>query len=86
MEYVFSHFGISLNRIAADQALNGTEVDKEDMQPGDVVFFKSGGKIYHSSIYIGNGQIVHSLNEKSGVKVSDLSATPDAVLVVRRMF
>lgn len=83
--YVFDHYGITLNRIASDQGLNGRAVKKEDMQPGDIVLFKSGGKIYHSAICIGDGKIVHSLNEKYGVKVSELSATPDAVLEVRRV-
>lgn len=38
----------------------GTQVSKSNMQPGDLVFFGSGGKATHIGIYIGNGQMLHS--------------------------
>lgn len=39
VQYVYRQMGISINRVAADQAKNGTYVSKENLQPGDLVFF-----------------------------------------------
>ena len=69
--YVYQQFGYTLNRVAADQALNGVHVD--DLQPGDVLCFYSGSSyIGHSGIYIGGGKFVHAANSATGVIVSSL--------------
>lgn len=69
--YVYQQFGYTLNRVAADQALNGVHVD--DLQPGDVLCFYSGSSyIGHSGIYIGDGKFVHAANSATGVIVSSL--------------
>ena len=72
--YVYGQFGYSLNRVAADQALNGVHVDADQIQPGDVLCFYSGGSyIGHTGIYIGGGMFVHAANSRSGVIISELS-------------
>ena len=39
--YVFKQFGYRLNRVAADQALNGAEIrNQEDLLPGDIICFR----------------------------------------------
>ena len=69
--YVYQQFGYTLNRVAADQALNGVHVDQ--LQPGDVLCFYSGSSyIGHSGIYIGDGKFVHAANSATGVIVSSL--------------
>lgn len=69
--YVYEQFGYTLNRVAADQALNGVHVD--DLQPGDVLCFYSGNSyIGHSGIYIGDGKFVHAANSATGVIVTSL--------------
>ena len=69
--YVYQQFGYTLNRVAADQALNGVHVD--DLQPGDVLCFYSGSSyIGHSGIYIGDGKFVHAANSATGVIVTSL--------------
>ena len=74
--YVYSHFGYSINRVAADQALNGTAVDADSLQPGDILCFYSGGTyIGHSGIYIGDGKFVHAANSATGVIVTELSGS-----------
>jgi N-acetylmuramoyl-L-alanine amidase len=69
--YVYQQYGYTLNRVAADQALNGVHVD--DLQPGDVLCFYSGNSyIGHSGIYIGDGKFVHAANSATGVIVTSL--------------
>lgn len=61
--YVYKHFGVSLSHSATAQSKNGTFVSKENLQPGDLVFFKdyqTMDGIGHCGIYIGNGDFIHA--------------------------
>ena len=72
--YTYQHFGITLNRVAQDQARNGVAVSADELQPGDILCFYSGSSyIGHSGIYIGNGMFVHAQNSATGVVVTELS-------------
>ena len=74
VQYVFRHFGISLNRVAADQASNGTHVDADALQPGDILCFYTGKSyIGHVGIYIGGGKFVHAATSTTGVIITELS-------------
>lgn len=76
-KYVYKHFGYNLNRGATSQLKNGVTVSKENLQPGDLVFFNSAGtgidKATHVGIYIGSGQFLHASNKKLGVTITSLS-------------
>ena len=61
--YVFKHFGISLSHSATAQSKKGTYVAKENLQPGDLVFFKdyqTMDEIGHCGIYVGDGNFIHA--------------------------
>lgn len=76
--YVYRHFGISLPRVSASQATVGTAVDKSDLQPGDLVFFKKPGRaIHHVGIYVGDGAYIHSPQTGDKVKISILTSRSD---------
>ncbi len=61
VQYVYKNMGVTLNRVAADQAKNGIYVAKENLQPGDLVFFKKPGRaIHHVGIYVGDGNYIHA--------------------------
>ena len=79
VQYVYKHFGYTINRSATQQLKNGTVITKEELQPGDLVFFNSAGtgaaKATHVGVYIGGGQFVHASSPKVGVVISDLYST-----------
>ncbi|MBQ4651303.1 MAG: SH3 domain-containing protein [Oscillospiraceae bacterium] len=72
--YVYKQHGYTLNRVAEDQARNGVHVDADQLQPGDILCFYSGGSyIGHVGIYIGDGKFVHAANSATGVVITELS-------------
>ncbi|KKC47663.1 C40 family peptidase [Paenibacillus sp. D9] len=55
--------GIAIPRDASDQALEGQAVDREDLTPGDLLFFayeEGKGRVHHVGIYAGGGRMIHS--------------------------
>lgn len=69
---VFDHFGISLPHSSRAQAGCGTNISISELLPGDLVFYGSSG-IGHVAIYIGNGQIVHASNSRTGIIISNIN-------------
>lgn len=60
VQYVCRQNGISVNRTSRAQYSNGVAVSKNNLQPGDLVFFSKGSGISHVGIYAGNGQVIHA--------------------------
>jgi peptidoglycan DL-endopeptidase CwlO len=73
-QYVYKHFGVSIPRVSASQATVGTYVPREELQPGDLVFFKKPGRaVHHVGIYVGNNSFIHSPQTGDVVKISLLT-------------
>ncbi|HOJ09715.1 MAG TPA: SH3 domain-containing protein [Clostridiales bacterium] len=74
VQYVYKQIGITLNRVAADQATQGTKVSRAELKPGDLVFFNtsSGSSIDHVGIYIGGGNFLHAANGRGKVLIDPL--------------
>jgi uncharacterized protein YraI len=74
VQFVLQQVGISVGRDAPSQYQNGTEVARERLAPGDLVFFQNTyiPGLSHVGIYVGNNQFIHANNEATGVIVSDL--------------
>jgi uncharacterized protein YgiM (DUF1202 family) len=70
---IYKQYGVTLPHHAASQAQLGTKVEISQLQPGDLVFYAKNGSINHVAIYIGNGQVVHASNPKTGIKISSLN-------------
>lgn len=76
--YVYKKFGVSLSHSATAQSKTGTTVSRNNLQPGDLVFFRNyrtNKGIGHVGIYIGNNKFVHASTEKTGVITSSLSGS-----------
>jgi cell wall-associated NlpC family hydrolase len=68
--YVFAQIGVSLPHYAAAQYGMGIPVTKEQLEPGDLVFFRG---LSHMGMYIGGGNFIHAPQTGDVVKISSLS-------------
>jgi len=66
---VYEKFGISTGRNTRQQANNGREISVSEVQPGDLLFYGSGGEISHVGIYMGDNKIVHAANKNLGITI-----------------
>ncbi|OOG50322.1 C40 family peptidase [Rhodanobacter sp. C01] len=76
VRYVFAHaIGLQLPTNSASQFLAGLKVNRADMKPGDLVFFRTHGKrnISHVGIYISEGRFIHSPATGKSVEISSLN-------------
>jgi cell wall-associated NlpC family hydrolase len=73
--YSYAAAGIALPHSSSAQSTMGVPVSRDQLQPGDLVFFYS--PVSHVGMYIGNGQMVHASTEGTPVQVVDLNSMPD---------
>lgn len=74
VKFTFEEFNISLPHRADLQYNYGTPVRREELQPGDVVFFATGGyPIGHVGIYAGNEQFIHAPRRGKPIELASLS-------------
>jgi cell wall-associated NlpC family hydrolase len=74
VKYSYEKAGKTLPRTAADMQKVGKSVSS--LQSGDLLFFapNKGARPTHVSIYIGNGQMIHSASSK-GVSIAPVSSS-----------
>ena len=68
--YVYAQVGVSLPHYTGAQWQYGVPVSRDQLEPGDLVFFDGLG---HVGIYIGGGQFIHSPETGDVVKISSLN-------------
>jgi cell wall-associated NlpC family hydrolase len=69
VKYVYAQVGVSLPHYAAAQYDYGVPVSRDQLEPGDLVFFDGLG---HVGIYIGNGEFIQAPHTGDVVKISSL--------------
>jgi cell wall-associated NlpC family hydrolase len=64
VQWSFAQAGITMPRVAADQARAGLAVPATQLQPGDLLFYHTDptdpGYISHVAIYLGNGWMIQA--------------------------
>jgi hypothetical protein len=75
--YVYRQLGIKLGHYTGFQYYEGLRVPRDQLQPGDLLFFhaNSAGVPQHEGMYIGNGSFIHAPHTGDVVKVSSLFDT-----------
>lgn len=70
--YSFRRAGISMPRTASAQAARARHIPRSHLRRGDLMFFTSGGRVYHAAIFLrwihGRAQLLHS--PRTGERVS----------------
>lgn len=74
VQYSCRALGVTVGRSAAAQYSNGTAVSRDNLRPGDLVFFSKGSRISHVAIYAGNGQVIHAPRSGKSVCYQSLSS------------
>lgn len=65
--------GKVLPRRASDQAAATQTIDRNELKPGDLVFFNTMKRAFsHVGIYVGDGKFIHSPRSGSQVRVEDM--------------
>lgn len=77
--YIVRPFVPDLPRLSRDMSEAGTKIAKEDLMPGDLVFFATSptpGAVSHVALYIGSGSIIHAISDgpNRGVTITALDA------------
>ena len=70
--YVYEQLGYRLERVANAQSKQGVLIDKESMQPGDLLFFGAPDYCSHVGVYVGQGYYIHAMGSAYGVVASSL--------------
>lgn len=62
----YASAGVSLPHGSSAQYSATSRVSLDHIQRGDLLFYSNGGDIFHVAIYLGGGQVIHSLRDWSG--------------------
>lgn len=75
-QQLYRQLGISLPRTTYEQAKSGRTVSRNQLLPGDLIFYNTGrsdpngiGHNSHVALYIGNGQVISAENPHSGIRI-----------------
>ena len=73
VQWAFAQAGVSMPRVAADQARTGPAVPVSELEPGDLLFYHTDptdpGYISHVAIYLGNGWMIQAPQPGMDVEV-----------------
>ena len=77
VRYIYKNaLGKDIPRVSEDQSKVGQAVSREDLQPGDLVFFNTSGKgVSHVGIYVGGGNMIHSPSSGKTVSVTSINSS-----------
>lgn len=65
-------FGINLPRTTATQVKEGRRVSKNNLEVGDLIFFRTGPNTRHVGVYIGDNEFLHASTSR-GVMIAPIN-------------
>ena len=75
VRYVYQQHGVAMPRETREQFRVGKSIDRDRLEPGDLVFFSTVAPgASHVGIMIGGDQFIHAPSERGVVRVENLSA------------
>jgi len=87
VQWAFAQAGVSMPRVAADQARAGPAVPVSQLAPGDLLFYHTDptdpGYISHVAIYLGNGWMIQAPQPGMNVQVVPASFGPQFAGAIR---
>jgi cell wall-associated NlpC family hydrolase len=72
VQFAYAAAGVGLPHSSRMQSQMGTPVSRDQLQPGDLVFFYS--PVSHVGIYVGNGMMVHAPTSGDVVRVANIDS------------
>jgi len=70
--YVFNQLQMRVPRVPRDLFLRYEQVSRNDLKPGDLIFFHTFALLSHVGIYIGEGRFIHAPRTGQTVKVESI--------------
>ncbi|MFI6513989.1 C40 family peptidase [Spirillospora sp. NPDC050679] len=74
--WAYGKVGVSLPHYTGSQWNAGTHISRDQMQPGDLVFFYSD--LHHVGMYVGDGKMLHAPQTGDVVKIAPIGGRPFA--------
>ncbi len=65
--------GYQLPRSSSQQSRIGVKLDRDELQPGDLLVFREPRRL-HMGLYLGEGQFIHAPNRRGSVRVNSLNS------------
>ena len=66
--------GLDLPRTAHEMASQGDKISRQELKPGDLVFFNTMRRAFsHVGIYMGDGRFMHSPSSGGSVRIESMS-------------
>lgn len=76
VKQVFSPFGVRLPRTAREQFQAGARIERDELAPGDLIFFntRKTGDASHVGIFLGEDKFIHATTRNGGrVRIDSLA-------------
>jgi len=83
VQYSYSRVGRALPRTTSQLWSVTSDVRRDDLQAGDILFFRIEGKMSHVGLYVGNGRFVHAPSSGRSVSVESLGSPFYAAAFIR---